>query len=237
MVKKTERLRDLVRDTRNVSAKTWYLEVLETFLCKVDLKNGYFNMKIEDNARPYLGFQYRGVFYRYAALPMGVTNGVFYFRLFSSSIKKLPRWMRQFVTVYLDDFIIGHSSAEVCQQIVNELINILMKYDIMINYKKSVLTPATTMEVLGFTVSKGKIVLSIKRREKLINSLRGAVAAQGMMKRGRQRILGLIEAAQLAINQIYLTKERALLNEVIQTIPEGNCHNLRAIFQEEYDAF
>lgn len=32
------------------------------FLCKVDLKNGYFNRRI-DSARPYLGFQYKGVYY------------------------------------------------------------------------------------------------------------------------------------------------------------------------------
>lgn len=107
-------------------------------------------MKIEDSARPFLGFEYKGIYYRYAALPMGVTNGVFYFRLFSASIiKKLPRWMRQFVVVYVDDFIIGHHEEAVCLQIVNELVNLLNKYHISINYKKSILTPATTMEVHG----------------------------------------------------------------------------------------
>lgn len=61
--------------------------------------------------------------------------------------------------------------------------------------------------------------------------------AQQLTKRGRQKILGLIEAAQLAMSQIDLTKERALLNEVVQSIPEGNCHDLRAVFYEEYEAF
>lgn len=130
---------------------------------------------------------------------MGVTTGVFYFLLFSASvIKKLPRWMREFVTVYVDDFIIGHHDADTCQLIVNELVNVLNRNNITINYQKAVLTPATTMEVLGFTMSKGKIILPIKRIEKLIDNLRNGLAAQSMSKRGRQRIVGLIEAAQSA---------------------------------------
>lgn len=70
------------------------------------------------------------------------------------------------------------------------------------------------MEVLGFTVAKGKIILPIKRREKLISNLINGLATQSMPKRGRQRILGLIDAAQLAIGHIDLMKERAPLNEV-----------------------
>lgn len=49
------------------------------FLCKVDLKNGYFNMKIEDEVRPLLGFMYKGIYHRHVSLPMGVANGVYYF--------------------------------------------------------------------------------------------------------------------------------------------------------------
>lgn len=145
--------------------------------------------------------------------------------------------MRQYVTVYVDDFIIGHHGSDVCHQIVNELINILNRPRVSLNYQKSVSTPATTMEVLGFTISKGKIILPIKRREKLINNLRSALEAQSMSKRGRQRILSLVKAWQLAIGHIDLTKERALLNEVVQSIPEGNAYDLRAVFQEEYEAF
>lgn len=116
--------------------------------------------------------------------------------------------MQNFVVVYVDDFIIGHDDPDICQQIVNALINILAFYGISINYEKSILTPVTTMDVLGFTVSKGKIVLPLKRCEKLINNLKTAITAERLSKRTRQRILGLIEATQLAISHIDLTAER-----------------------------
>lgn len=46
-----------------------------------------------------LGFLYDGAYYRYTSLPMGVTNGVFYFKLFSAStIEKLAKWMCETMT-------------------------------------------------------------------------------------------------------------------------------------------
>lgn len=51
---------------------------------------------------------------------------------FSASVtKKLPKWMIQFVTIHVYDFIISHHDAAKCKQIVNELMN---RNNILINY-------------------------------------------------------------------------------------------------------
>lgn len=50
----------------------------------------------------------------------------------------------------------------------------------------------------------GSIILAVKRRERLIDCLRKAAQAEQLSKRARRRILGLIEAAQLAISHIDL---------------------------------
>lgn len=58
-----------------------------------------------------------------------------------------------------------------------------------------------------------------------------------MSKRHRQRILGLLEAAAPGISQVNLSMKRALLNEIIQNIPEENARDISRLFSEEFDAY
>lgn len=74
------------------------------------------------------------------------------------------------------------------------------------------------MDMLGFTVRKGKIILPLKRQEKLIDNLKGAMMAERLSKRARQRILELIEAAQLAISHIRLGYHLFLEEEAYYTL-------------------
>lgn len=99
-------------------------------------------------------------------------------------------------------------------------------------FPKSILTPATTMDdVLGLTVSKRKIILPIKIREKLIESLRNAIWAEWMSK-WAQRILGLTEAA----HSTHRLDQRKVGSKWSSAVDSGS-HDPTPIFPEEFDSY
>lgn len=111
---------------------------------------------------------------------------------------------------------------EICEAITQQLLQILAAHNVKINEEKSVLLPTTTMELLGFNIADGTITLPNRRKDKLVSALRRVFDATHITKRNRQQILGLVEAAQLGMSEVDLIRERALINEIIQSIPEDN---------------
>lgn len=133
-------------------------------------------MMLEETTKPYLGFLFQGGYYRYARLPMGVSNGVYYFQLFVRALfKTLPIWLQQNVRVYVDDFVVATENYERCRATVDALLDGLSRRGISINTEKPLLTPTRTMMVLGFQVENGAITLTIQRREELINAVKEAL--------------------------------------------------------------
>lgn len=212
--------------------------VNQPFLTKVDLKNGYHSMEVEEKAQRYSGFRSQGQCYKYVRLPKGVTNGVYYFRLFVNAlIRMLPPVSQRSVKVYIDDFVIGHPNMDTCEIITQQLLQVLAAHNVKVDEEKSVLLQTTTMELLVFNIDNGNITLPNRRKNKLVSALRRVFDATHITKRNRQQILGLVEAAQVGMTDVDLIREQALINEVIQSIPEDNAFSPSAIFQEEHDAY
>lgn len=73
-------------------------------------------------------------------MPMGVTNGPYYFNLYIGQIiRELPTDQYQRVQFYVDDIIIVGSTQEECDTTVQQVIQILEGHNIMINPAKSIL--------------------------------------------------------------------------------------------------
>lgn len=165
---------------------------LPVLLNEYRLKNGYYNRLIDENAQQYLGFCFQQQWYEYVQLLTGVTNRVYYFRLFVNSIIMLPTESQRRVKVYMDDFVIGPTLTAITDQLPQALAAYSYKYsyihlyDIRINAEKYILLSTTTMEVLGFTIDQGK--LPTRRKEKLITAIHDIFDATSISKRHCRRI-------------------------------------------------
>lgn len=67
------------------------------------------------------------------------------------------------VIVYLDDLLILAESHELARSHVTLALNLLESLEFSVNFEKSVLTPATSIEFLGFTVNSLTLTLSLPR--------------------------------------------------------------------------
>lgn len=85
------------------------------FTAKIDLRNGYHNVIVSEESRRLLGFRFEGEHFRYKRIPMGVTNGPYYFNLYIGQIiRELPADLFQRVQFYVDDIIIVGSTQSFC---------------------------------------------------------------------------------------------------------------------------
>lgn len=79
---------------------------------KVDMRNGYHNGVGDEQSRKYLGFKFEGQHFRYKRMPMGVSNGPYFFNLFIGQIlKELPPEIYHLVRYYVDDVVIVGSTT------------------------------------------------------------------------------------------------------------------------------
>jgi hypothetical protein len=120
------------------------------WMAKLDLKNGYLHIPLAPQFRKFVGFSWKGKFYRYKWLPFGINDAP---RVFQSIVNNVCHYLQKekglLVEAYLDDFWIEASTFEDCQSAVKTTVEILETLGFTINQKKSVLTPSQEMEYLG----------------------------------------------------------------------------------------
>jgi hypothetical protein len=127
------------------------------FFAKIDLSNGFWRVRTGDAAtRQLFGFTVPGLGrYAWDVLPQGLKISPSTFQRFTDSVTE-P--LREFVRVYIDDFVIGGHSYEDCLANVNRLVETLTQAKCKINTDKSILTPVESITALGFLLSHDKVV-------------------------------------------------------------------------------
>ncbi|KAF9761302.1 Transposon Tf2-6 polyprotein [Nosema granulosis] len=132
---------------------------------KIDLKNGFNQIVLDESSRDITSFTLFGQQYRYKRVPFGIKSGP---KLFQKTINTILNGIDN-CSVYIDDIIIYGKNVEEHNKILLQVLERLKKYEVKINFDKSKFL-TRKMEILGNIIENGMIKIDMTSIEKLINS-------------------------------------------------------------------
>lgn len=156
----------------------------DCFMSKIDLKDAYYFVKIHENSKKYLRFQFDQKLYEFNVLPFGLCTAPYIFTKIMKPIVRLLRSAGLISTNYLDDYCLIGNTYETCLQntlLTKKLINAL---GFMINEEKSSLEPKKVCTFLGFVLDSENFQITLPY-EKII---RIKAEVQKFLTRDRCRI-------------------------------------------------
>lgn len=130
-------------------------------MVKLDLKDAYFTVSIWEKRQKFLKFIWKDNLFEFACLPFGLVSAP---RVFTKLMKPVVCLLRHLVIrviIYLDDLLIMAESKGLASSHATTALTLLEGLGFQVNFKKSVLSPTTVIEFLGFTVNSITITLSL----------------------------------------------------------------------------
>ena len=115
----------------------------------LDLKDGFWHIPVSRRKRPYLGFKYRGQFWRFRAMPFGLNIAPRIFTKVMAHVIKILASEGIFVLIYLDDLLIVAPTEQQCAEHRDRAIALLIELGWIINTEKSRQQPAQIFDWLG----------------------------------------------------------------------------------------
>lgn len=164
------------------------------FMTSLDLKDGYFHIPVSSTSQPLLQFRWKGNYYRFSALPFGLSSAPL---VFTKMLRPVIRYLRARgirLMAYLDDIIILARSREESLRITREVRCLLESIGWLINYEKSSLVPSTSIEYLGFLVDTFEMKLFVPggKRKQFRNSCVRMLRSQDSGKSSKLRTLASV---------------------------------------------
>lgn len=165
---------DLSVLNKHIQQQHFKMESLQTALllspqnvwyAKLDLSNAYFHLGINPNLTQFLGLQWEGRWWKWTALPFGLSVAPRLFtKLMRQAIKHIRRMGIQ-VVIYLDDLLILAPTPHLARLHVVAVAWFLHKLGLTINWDKSILTPSQLIEFLGFLLNSRTQTVSVTREK------------------------------------------------------------------------
>ena len=131
------------------------------YMCKIDLKDAYFCVPIHTSQRKYIRFQWEGQLYEFLCLCFGLGPAP---RIFTKLLKIPIAVLRRInirLIIYLDDILLMAQSLLEMNMARDTLMFLFQHLGMVINLKKSVLTPTQIMEFLGLVVDSVAMTLAL----------------------------------------------------------------------------
>ncbi len=127
----------------------------------IDLRDAFYSIKIKESDRFKTAFEFEGYTYEWNSMPMGFKNSPLVMqRVMNKLLKEL---IHKGVEVYLDDIISYSKEKKGHKELINKVLGILAKNNMVINEKK-IQFMSNTVKLLG---------IEINGKEKLANALNG----------------------------------------------------------------
>ncbi|WUR03433.1 prp pol polyprotein-like [Vairimorpha necatrix] len=153
-----------------------------TYYSKIDLKNGFNQLELEEGSRDITSFTIFGEQYRYKRIPFGIKSGP---KLFQKTINYILHGIKNII-VYIDDIVIYGSTPEEHNEKLLEVLNRLMDYRVKINFEKSMFA-TKRLEILGNVIENDRIRIDTKNIDNLLNE-----ESIPCRKKDIQKIMGII---------------------------------------------
>ena len=169
-------------------------------MASIDLKSAFHTIPMDPEYTKFLKFQIDNITYRYNVLPMGFTDSP---RLFCKILKPVLVFLRKqklLSSLYIDDFYLQGDSYEDCAHNVKVTLLTLKKLGFEIS-EKSMLTPNTQLEHLGFVLNSESMSISLSenKREQIIQLIRSSLHSTSLTVRDVAKLVGTLIASFPAV--------------------------------------
>lgn len=139
------------------------------YMATVDLQDAYLLVPIHTSHRRYLRFVNLNNTYEFNALPFGLCSAPYVFTKLLKPVLGHLRNKGLTSVVYLDDFLCMGNTSEKCEHNVQSTISLLESLGFIINYKKSMLVPATRIKYLGIIIDTSNYVFELPSTKKNVH--------------------------------------------------------------------
>ena len=131
------------------------------WVMKLDLKNAYLQISIHPNHQPLLQFIWKEKHYGFQCLPFVLSAAR---QVFTKLLKSVVGFLRQIglrIIIYLDNMLFMHVSKEQLAAMAPIICRLFEVLGLIVNMKKSLLTPTQIIEFLGFQISSCALTVSL----------------------------------------------------------------------------
>ena len=120
-------------------------------LISIDLKNGFHHVKVQKQFRKYLGITWKGKYYFWCILALGIKSAPYYFNKILCPVVRFFRENGLHNSLFVDDFLFMISQL-LLQKQKQFAFETLEKLGWQINYEKSKLIESTKCQFIGFNM-------------------------------------------------------------------------------------
>ncbi|XP_040264037.1 uncharacterized protein LOC120979380 [Bufo bufo] len=171
------------------------------WMVKLDLKDAYLTVPVEDVSRNLLCFSWQGSVWRFTCLPFGLSSAPW---CFTKLMRPAMAWLRSRgvrLIIYLDDILIMAQDRSVLLDHLRWTMDLLSELGFLLNREKSCLSPSREMEFLGFMVDStaGTLSLPSAKIRSIRKELLRARSSPRIPLRQLARIIGLLASSIQAV--------------------------------------
>ena len=173
----------------------------QDYLVKIDLKDAYLTVPIHTESQPYLKFQWKGKTYQCITLPFGLAPAPYVFTKLLRPVLAYFRKRGARMMIYIDDVLVMSHTQVKASQLAQEVVELLQRLGFLINWEKSILSPAQSLEYLGMIVDTVHMELRLPQDKvtKLQKECRNMSTKPTITLRALLRIIGKMTASILAV--------------------------------------
>ena len=131
------------------------------WLTKLDLKDAYLSVPMNQAHTHLLRFQWQSQTYQFDTLPFGLSSAPYVFTKLLKPVVAILRRLGIRVVLYLDDMLIMASSKEEARAHLATAMHLLTALGFILNLDKSVLTPTQRVIFLGFCLDSRTMLISL----------------------------------------------------------------------------
>ena len=192
------------------------------FAIKVDLTNAFYHVKVKEEAKHVTVFKWKGRYYRFNRLPMGMRASPFYMQMFLNQIVKVLRPLAEFVWGHMDDVLIIGDLVQLRE--VKTVLCKLEQLGIEISSRKSSLAPRKTVVYCGakWDLNKRVITITKSKRDKLKLAWEAWPTATDKQKRALRGFIAylwpLLDNSWISMRPLYRQRQTSRELSDIQTI-------------------
>ena len=137
------------------------------WMAKLDLSDAYYAVKVHERYRSYLGFHWKGSFYRFLRMPNGLSPAP---RRFTKILKPVVAKLRSLgmkACIYLDDIFLAAATHDQQMSHLTAARDLLESLGFVINEKKSSQVPTQEVTFLGFVLNSVDMTISLPEAKRL----------------------------------------------------------------------
>ena len=135
---------------------------------KIDFKDCFWQVPVAQEDQRFLSFRWRGKVYSFRCLPFGLSVSPWFItKLFRPVIAHLQQKGIKAV-IYIDDMLVFGDTREQCQKAAEEALALFKQLGVVVNVKKSCLSPSQQVDYLGYTINSVDMTIRAPTK-KLIN--------------------------------------------------------------------